>query len=80
MKIVSIIQMFPDFEEKIDFLFQTDEDFKDLCSDHILCVAMLQDAKNRLSKNAPEIQEYKDVKQKLEQEILDIILKTRHNP
>lgn len=79
-KIVSIVQMFPDFEEKIDFLFQTDENFRDLCSDHILCVAMLQGLKTRLDKNAPEVEEYKDLQRKLEQEILEIILKTKHNP
>ena len=33
-----IIQLFPVFKQKIDFLFQTDENFRDLCEDYLLCV------------------------------------------
>lgn len=78
--IVSIVQMFPDFEEKIDFLFQTDENFRDLCSDHILCAGMVHEMKNRLSKNTAEIDEYRDLQQKLQEEILQMILKNKNNP
>ena len=69
----SIVQLFPDFEEKIDFLFQNDENFRDLCSDYILCISMILDRKNELNKNTEEIAEFEDIRQNLEAEILNEI-------
>lgn len=74
-KVISIAQIFPDFEEKIDFLFQTDENFRDLCADHILCVGIVQELENEKNKNPEKTQEYQDLKKSLEQEILAIITK-----
>ena len=37
----AIVQLFPDFEQKINFLLQYDENFRDLCTDYILCSAMV---------------------------------------
>ena len=69
----SIVQLFPDFEKKIDFLFQNDENFRDLCSDYILCISMILDRKNELNKNKEEIAEFEDIRQNLEAEILNKI-------
>jgi uncharacterized protein YdcH (DUF465 family) len=69
----SIVRMFPDFEEKIDFLFQTDETFRDLCADHILCAAMIQELEQKQKKDNGKLKEYEDLKQCLEQEILQMI-------
>jgi uncharacterized protein YdcH (DUF465 family) len=69
----SIVRMFPDFGEKIAFLFQTDENFRDLCADHILCVAMVQEIKQKQNKGTGKLEEYEDLKQCLEQEILQMI-------
>ena len=73
-KAVSIVEAFPGFEEKINFLFQSDEDFRELCSDHFLCVAMLQELIQRLNKNADDVKEFKELQRNLEEEILQRIL------
>ena len=77
-KIISIVQIFPDFEEKIDFLFQTDENFRDLCSDYILCAAMVQKMMKDLKKETSNREEYEELQQNLEEEILQILTKDRH--
>ncbi|HUH28926.1 hypothetical protein [Gelidibacter sp.] len=77
-KINSIVQIFPDFEEKIDFLFQTDENFRDLCSDYILCAAMVQKMMKDLKKETSNREEYEELQQNLEEEILQILTKDRH--
>lgn len=74
-KIISIIRIFPEFEEQIDFLFQTDENFRDLCSDYSLCAAMVQRLKNKLNKETSDLEEYEELQQHLEDEILQNILK-----
>lgn len=79
-KFNSIVRIFPDLEEKIDFLLQTDENFRDLCSDHILCVAMVKSMRARLTENTAGIEEYEDLQRNLEQEILETIMKDKHDP
>ena len=74
-KIDSIIQLFPDFEKKIDFLYQSDENFRELCSDYMLCTSMVQQRKNEINKNAAEIAEFEDLQRNLEAEILKEIQK-----
>ncbi|MCX7551262.1 hypothetical protein [Xanthomarina sp. F2636L] len=69
-KMIPIVQLFPDFEEKIDFLFQTDENFRDLCSDYMLCASMVLE---------DQILEYKELLRELEAEILKEILKNSNN-
>lgn len=73
-RIISIVQIFPVFEEKIDFLFQTDESFQDLCFEHILCATMALEMKNDPAKNKTEIMEYEELQGDLEEEILQKIL------
>ena len=65
-----IIQLFPDFKQKIDFLVQTNEDFRDLCSDYMLCLSMILDRKNERDKNKEEFAEFEELLQNLEAEIL----------
>lgn len=78
-KIVSIVRIFPDYEEKIDFLFQTDENFRDLCLDHILCASMILKMNNEPNRRTAEIKEYEEVQQNLEEEILQMISKDNNN-
>lgn len=79
-KVVSIVRIFPDYEEKINFLFQTDENFRDLCLDHILCSAMVLERKKSLNKNIAYVEEYEELQRNLEQEILQKIMKDNNNP
>lgn len=77
-KIISIIQIFPDFEEKIGFLFQTDENFRDLCLDYILCASMALEMKNDAPKIDAKLMEYEELQRNLEEEILQRIMKDEH--
>ena len=79
-KIASIVQLFPDFEEKIYFLFQNDENFRDLCSDYMLCLSMILDRKNEMNEYRAEIAEFEEIQQNLEAEILKEIMKEYINP
>lgn len=79
-KIISIVQIFPDFEEKIDFLFQTDENFRDLCSDYILCAVMVQKIKKEQDTDLENRKEYEELQQHLEEEILQNLMKDKNNP
>jgi len=78
-KIISIVQLFPDFEEQIDFLFQTDENFRDLCSDYILCVAMVQKMKKQVDADKGSCEEYEELQQHLEEEILQNLMKGKND-
>jgi len=78
-KMIPIVQLFPDFEEKIDFLFQTDENFRDLCSDYILCVAMVQKMKKESHLDIQSREEYKELHESLEVEILQNIMSDKKN-
>ena len=74
-RLVSIVQLFPDFEVKIDFLFQNDENFRDLCSDYILCTSMVLERKKALNNSIDDIGEFEELQLELEKEILKEILK-----
>lgn len=69
----SIVRLFPDFEEKIEFLFLADENFRDLCKDYILCISFMFDMKKNSNRYRVQIEEYEDVKHNLEEEILTFI-------
>jgi hypothetical protein len=69
----SIVQLFPSFEGKIEFLFQNDENIRDLCSDYLLCVSMILVRKNEINKSEKELAEFKDLLGNLKAEILNEI-------
>lgn len=71
-----IVQLFPGFEMKIDFLLQNNENFRELCADYILCTTMVLDRKNEMNKNTAEIAEFEDLQRNLEEEILKELKKS----
>ncbi len=73
----TIVRVFPDFEEKIEFLFLSDENFRDLCSDYMLCAKSVQDIKEDLMRYKEQMKEYEGVKKNLELEILRMIVKSQ---
>lgn len=75
-KYSAVVQLFPDYEEKISFLLQTDENFRELCSDYLLCVSMILVRKNDIDKNREEIAEFQDLQKTMKVEILKEIQKT----
>ena len=75
-KYSAVVQLFPDYEEKISFLLQTDENFRELCSDYLLCVSMILVRKKEIDKNRAEIAEFEDLQKAMKVEILREIQKT----
>lgn len=71
----SIVQLFPDYEHKIDRMFQYDENFRDLCSEYMLCASMILERKNQINKHLEEIAEFEELQRLMEEEILREILK-----
>jgi hypothetical protein len=61
-----IFRPIPNFEDHIDFLFETDKIFRDLCKDYMLCVC------NILQMNS-NIEEYENLRNHLDQDILRMI-------
>ena len=70
----SIVKSFPDHEKKIQQLFLYDETFRDLCADYIMCAGRAKELKADLKKNHEKIEEYEDLQNNLEEEILNFIL------
>mgnify|MGYP003479035722 CR=1 FL=1 len=75
LKIDPIVRIFPDLEEKIDFLFDNDENFREICSDYMLCTSMILEGKKEMNKNWEEFVEFVALQRDLEEEILKEILK-----
>ena len=73
-----IIPLFPDFKQKIDFLFQTDENFRDICEEYRLCTGRLLELKREEKNNGVSIQEYEDLQQSLKQELLEQIIQNKN--
>ncbi|WP_038528481.1 hypothetical protein [Formosa agariphila] len=70
-----IFQAFPNFKEKIEFMFHHNENFHDLCEDYLLCINKILELKKDNSHHSIHIQEYQDIQNDLEREIFQIISK-----
>ena len=72
-----IILIFPDFEEKIETLYSSNENFRDLCSDYVLCAKSVHEIKEDCNKYKEQIEEYEGLKSNLKEEILSMITKEK---
>ena len=72
-----IILIFPDFEEKIETLYSSNENFRDLCSDYVLCAKSVHEIKEDFNKYKEQIEEYEGLKSNLKEEILSMITKEK---
>jgi hypothetical protein len=72
-KVRSVVSVFPDYEERIDFLFIHDENFRDLCADYILCASRVRELKTELEIQPKKLEEYEELQHHLEEEILNLI-------
>lgn len=72
---IYIVRKFPDFEEKIDFLFRTDECFRDLCKDYLLCTSKVIEMNKSNAGLQSLFEEYQDLQKSLELEIFTILNK-----
>lgn len=70
----SIVQQFPDHEDKIYSLFLTSESFRELCREHILCARKVLALKEEEYSDDFMIRGYEDLKSELEHEIQKILV------
>ena len=68
-----IKKKFPDQNERIEELFESNEDFRALCSDYLLCVEHLHRFKKEFGEKKLSIEEYRNVRQELEDELTHFI-------
>jgi hypothetical protein len=68
-----IKKKFPDQNERIEALFESNEDFRALCSDYLLCVEHLHRFKKEFGEKKLSIEEYRNVRQELEDELTHFI-------
>lgn len=69
-KIRFITELFSDFGERVEKVYVGDEFFRELCEDYILCSNKIQELKKESIINLVAINEYIDLKNQLEREIL----------
>jgi len=70
----SIVRVFPEYEEKIEYLFMHDSSFRELCADYMLCASKILELKTESGEEEVKLEEYEEVQRSLEHEILNLIL------
>jgi hypothetical protein len=68
-----IKKKFPDQNERIEELFESNEDFRALCSDYFLCVEHLHRFKKEFGEKKLSIEEYRSLREELEDELSNFI-------
>ncbi len=71
LKIVK--QKFPNQADRIEELYESDEDFRTLCFDYFTCMQYLQNFKKESSEKQESLEEYKGIRQELEKELHEFI-------
>jgi hypothetical protein len=69
-----IRKKFPEQSERIEELYETNEDFRTLCSDYYLCVQHLQKFQKEFGEKRSSIKEYEDIYAELERELYHFII------
>jgi hypothetical protein len=75
----SIVRIFPDHEEKIEYLFMYDSSFRELCADYMLCASQILELKSESGDYQVKLEEYEELQRSLEHEILKLILVSKDN-
>ena len=65
----AVKQKFPEQGDRIEQLYEVDEDFRTLCSDYVLCIRHLEEFKKEASETQHSIEEYQDIRKELEREL-----------
>jgi len=64
-----IKKKFPEQGERIEQLFDKNEDFRALCSDYVLCIKHLQKFKKEYGEKKLTVDEYRNIRSELENEL-----------
>ena len=68
-----IKKKFPEQGERIEALFEMDEDFRSLVSDYLLCINNLHKFKKEFGEKKLSVEEYRSVRTELENELFKFI-------
>jgi hypothetical protein len=74
MQLRAIKNKFPEQGDRIEALYNSDEDFRTLCADYFLCMQNLQKFQVEFSEKQSSIQEYQNILKDLEKELQEFIL------
>jgi DNA repair exonuclease SbcCD ATPase subunit len=69
----AIKKKFPEQSERIDELYETDEDFRTLCSDYLLCLQHLEKFQKDVGEKKHSLKEYREIQSELERELSQFI-------
>ena len=72
-ELICMFEKFPGLKEKIQSLYEKDDEFQTLCFDYFLCVRSLTQWESNLEKDEKFIIEYSELKITLESELLRYI-------
>lgn len=74
-ELICMFEKFPGMREKIQSLYERDDEFQTLCFDYFLCVRSLTQWETNLKKDEKFIHEYSELQRTLESELLRYIEK-----
>jgi DNA repair ATPase RecN len=69
----AVKEKFPEQSNRIEELYEMDEDFRTLCHDYVLCMRQLMEIKKQFSEKQHYMKEYKYIRKELEKELHDFI-------
>ncbi|HYK44134.1 MAG TPA: hypothetical protein VEV83_03135 [Parafilimonas sp.] len=69
----AVKQKFPEQGDRIEQLYEVDEDFRALCADYVLCMRQLVEIEKEFSEKEHSMKEYKNIRRELEKELHDFI-------
>ena len=69
----AVKQKFPEQGDRIEQLYESDEDFRALCADYVLCIRQLVEIEKEFSEKEHAMKEYKIIRKELEKELHEFI-------
>ena len=69
----AVKQKFPEQGDRIEQLYESDEDFRALCADYVLCMRQLVEIEKEFSEKEHSMKEYKNIRKELEKELHEFI-------
>jgi len=69
-ELICMFEKFPGLREKIQSLYENNDEFQTLCFDYFLCLRSLTQWETNLKKDEKFIHEYSELKRNLESELL----------
>jgi DNA repair ATPase RecN len=73
MLLNTVKKKFPKQSDRIETLYETNKDFRALCSDYLSCIQYLQKLESDVNEKQNSIKEYDDIKKDLESELKTFI-------